>query len=293
MRRGVDRAAHLGDARSHTGRRFAVYDAQRLDAFIGVAAQALFNRVRIGAVAPVTGDEVDIQAELGGHLLPEGGEVPGLVHKHAVAGRERVDERRLPGAGAGGRVDHDLAARGLEHALHIGKHFLAERTEFRAAVVDGREIDRPQDAIGDVRRSRYLQEVPAGTAGHWVILTAASMNAPSIPVKFARANASALAERLRRECDAEVLFDRASRGRYATDASIYQVEPIGIVVPRTEEAARVAIAIAAQEGVPILPRGAGSSQCGQRSEEHTSELQSRRDLVCRLLLEKKKKKKKK
>src|SRR3954447_15653575 len=89
------------------------------------------------------------------------------------------------------------------------------------------------------------------------------MNAPLIPVKFARANSSALAARLRKELDAEVLFDRASRARYSTDASIYQVEPIGIVVPRTEEAARTAIAIAAEEGVPLLPRGAGSSQCGQ------------------------------
>ncbi len=60
-----------------------------------------------------------------------------------------------------------------------------------------------------------------------------------------------------------MLFDAASRGRYSTDASIYQLMPIGIVVPRTEEAARGAIAIAAAEGVPILPRGAGSSQCGQ------------------------------
>jgi FAD/FMN-containing dehydrogenase/Fe-S oxidoreductase len=74
---------------------------------------------------------------------------------------------------------------------------------------------------------------------------------------------SSLAARLRKELDAEVLFDPASRGRYSTDASIYQVEPIGIVVPRSEEAARAAIAIAVQEGVPILPRGAGSSQCGQ------------------------------
>jgi len=90
------------------------------------------------------------------------------------------------------------------------------------------------------------------------------MNAPLTPVKFARrADSSALAARLRKELDAEVLFDPASRGRYATDASIYQVEPLGIVVPRTEEAARAAIAIAAREGVPILPRGAGSSQCGQ------------------------------
>ncbi|HEU4352969.1 MAG TPA: FAD-linked oxidase C-terminal domain-containing protein [Burkholderiales bacterium] len=59
------------------------------------------------------------------------------------------------------------------------------------------------------------------------------------------------------------MFDAASRGRYSTDASIYQVVPIGVVVPRSEEAARVAIAIAVEDGVPILPRGAGSSQCGQ------------------------------
>ena len=74
---------------------------------------------------------------------------------------------------------------------------------------------------------------------------------------------SSLAARLRREVDGEILFDAASRGRYSTDASIYQVEPIGIVVPRTAEAARAALAIAAQERIPVLPRGAGSSQCGQ------------------------------
>ena len=89
------------------------------------------------------------------------------------------------------------------------------------------------------------------------------MNAPLRPVRFTPLERSSLAERLRRELDAEVMFDAASRGRYSTDASIYQVEPIGIVVPRSEEAARGAIAIAADEGVPILPRGAGSSQCGQ------------------------------
>jgi FAD/FMN-containing dehydrogenase/Fe-S oxidoreductase len=87
------------------------------------------------------------------------------------------------------------------------------------------------------------------------------MNAPLIPVKFS--GAAALAARLRKALDAEILFDRASRGRYATDASIYQLEPLGIVVPRSEEAARAALAIAAEEGVPILARGAGSSQCGQ------------------------------
>jgi len=93
------------------------------------------------------------------------------------------------------------------------------------------------------------------------------MNAPQAPVRLLRgarhAGDAAFATRLRREVDGEVLFDAASRGRYATDASIYQIEPIGVVVPRSEEAARTALAIAAEAGVPILPRGAGTSQCGQ------------------------------
>jgi FAD/FMN-containing dehydrogenase/Fe-S oxidoreductase len=89
------------------------------------------------------------------------------------------------------------------------------------------------------------------------------MNAPSSPVRLVKASKSSLASRLAKELDAEVLFDAASRGRYSTDASIYQLQPVGIVVPRTEEAARGALAIASDEGIPILPRGAGSSQCGQ------------------------------
>src|SRR5437764_10053814 len=69
--------------------------------------------------------------------------------------------------------------------------------------------------------------------------------------------------RLRRELRGEVMFDAFSRGRYATDASIYQIEPLGVVVPRSREDAAAAIAIAREEGVPVLPRGGGTSQCGQ------------------------------
>jgi FAD/FMN-containing dehydrogenase/Fe-S oxidoreductase len=78
-----------------------------------------------------------------------------------------------------------------------------------------------------------------------------------------RAGDSALARRLAREIEGEVLFDAASRGRYSTDASIYQIDPVGVVVPKTGQDVRVAMQIAAEEGVPVLPRGAGSSQCGQ------------------------------
>ena len=72
-----------------------------------------------------------------------------------------------------------------------------------------------------------------------------------------------LDSRLRREVRGEVGFDAFTRGRYATDASIYQIEPLGVVVPRGRADAAAAIAIAREEGVPVLPRGAGTSQCGQ------------------------------
>src|SRR6266852_1248866 len=91
------------------------------------------------------------------------------------------------------------------------------------------------------------------------------MNAPSFPIRLVKPGAadSSLAARLRKEIEGEVMFDAASRGRYSTDASIYQVEPLGVVVPRTEEAARTALAIALEAGMPVLARGAGTSQCGQ------------------------------
>ncbi|MDA0262148.1 MAG: FAD-binding and (Fe-S)-binding domain-containing protein, partial [Proteobacteria bacterium] len=54
-----------------------------------------------------------------------------------------------------------------------------------------------------------------------------------------------------------------SRGRYSTDASIYQIEPLGVVVPRSVEDIVAAVQIAEDFGVPVLPRGAGTSQCGQ------------------------------
>jgi FAD/FMN-containing dehydrogenase/Fe-S oxidoreductase len=74
---------------------------------------------------------------------------------------------------------------------------------------------------------------------------------------------SHLAERLRHNIAGEVLFDRADRGRYATDASIYQIEPLGVIVPRTIDDVAAALAIAREEAIPVLPRGGGTSQCGQ------------------------------
>jgi len=91
------------------------------------------------------------------------------------------------------------------------------------------------------------------------------MSAPLLP--RAGWHTSRLAARLKGAVAGEVLFDAASRGRYATDASIYQITPIGVVVPRVIADVEAALAIAREAGIPVLPRGAGTSQAGQTVNE--------------------------
>jgi FAD/FMN-containing dehydrogenase/Fe-S oxidoreductase len=68
---------------------------------------------------------------------------------------------------------------------------------------------------------------------------------------------------LREHFRGDILFDAYSRGRYSTDASIYQIMPAGVVAPRSREDVKVALAAARQAGVPVTGRGGGTSQCGQ------------------------------
>ena len=71
-------------------------------------------------------------------------------------------------------------------------------------------------------------------------------------------------ERLfRRHTAAEVRFDRASRILYSTDASIYQVEPAGVLIPRSKDDLLAAVGIAAEQHVSLVPRGGGTSLSGQ------------------------------
>jgi len=72
-----------------------------------------------------------------------------------------------------------------------------------------------------------------------------------------------LERRLKAHVQGDVLLDPFSRGRYATDASHYQMMPAGVVVPSTMDGAVAAMAIAREEGLPVTPRGGGTSQCGQ------------------------------
>ena len=76
-----------------------------------------------------------------------------------------------------------------------------------------------------------------------------------------------LSDALKNRVKGDVLFDRFSRGRYATDASLYQMMPVGVLSPRNEDDILSAIDIAGREGVPLLARGGGTSQCGQTVNE--------------------------
>jgi FAD/FMN-containing dehydrogenase/Fe-S oxidoreductase len=73
----------------------------------------------------------------------------------------------------------------------------------------------------------------------------------------------ALARKLARAVEGEVRFDAFTRGLYSTDASHYQIEPLGVVFPRSARDVEAVMGIARADGVPVLPRGGGTSQCGQ------------------------------
>jgi FAD/FMN-containing dehydrogenase len=68
---------------------------------------------------------------------------------------------------------------------------------------------------------------------------------------------------LRAQVRGEVRFDSVSRALYATDASIYQIEPLGVVLPRDEQDVAATLRLARRHGAAVLPRGGGTSLAGQ------------------------------
>jgi FAD/FMN-containing dehydrogenase/Fe-S oxidoreductase len=82
-----------------------------------------------------------------------------------------------------------------------------------------------------------------------------------------RDGSSRLERRLRAALEGDVHFDAFSRGRYATDASFYQIMPLGVIVPTGDQDLEAALTIAREEGVPVLARGGGTSQSGQTVAE--------------------------
>ena len=82
-------------------------------------------------------------------------------------------------------------------------------------------------------------------------------------MKSAPSQTQALEQELRKLVEGEVRFDAFSKVLYSTDASIYQMEPVGVVIPRSRDDVLATVDVARRSGVPILPRGGGTSLAGQ------------------------------
>ena len=212
----------------------------------GSDAQDRRDLVGIDAVAPVARHPVDLEPEPLGHRPPQRREVAGLERQHAVAGRQRVDQRGLPRAGPRRRVD-DHRAGGAEHLAGSGQDLLAERGERRPAMVDRRVVDRAQHPVGHVRRPRDLQEVTSHRCMRVDI---------SWPVEelVARAAARARGRGARRRLHAPPV--RVRREHVRPRAAL-------VAFPRGADDVAAAIALAGRFDVPVVSRGAGTSLTGQ------------------------------
>jgi len=91
----------------------------------------------------------------------------------------------------------------------------------------------------------------------------ASSPRPPRPSTLPSPDSRDLAQALTRAVGGEVRFDAMTRRLFARDASMYAIEPIGVVFPRDPDDVSAVVSTAATYGVPVLPRGAGTSLAGQ------------------------------
>src|SRR5882672_6882773 len=105
MPRLIDGCPDLRYPAGDSGRGLVVYDHHRRDAVCRVGGQPFGDGRGLDTPPPVPGNEVDDQPEALRHFTPQAGEVTGFERQHAIAGRERVDQRRFPRPGAGRGID--------------------------------------------------------------------------------------------------------------------------------------------------------------------------------------------
>src|SRR6516165_81189 len=129
------------------GGRLILDDGDRLDLVPGICGQLLGDLAGLDTLAPVTWHQVDIQAELPGHLSPQGSEMPSFESQHTVPRRQRVNQRGLPGPSARRGVQSDRP-RGAAQPRRAGQHVAGQAGELRTAVIDGRRRHRRSTRSG-------------------------------------------------------------------------------------------------------------------------------------------------
>src|SRR5438094_101514 len=162
MPAGVERRPHGRDVGRHAGGGLVVYDQHGAELMRGVGGQARGHAIGGHTLAIRDLEPLDLDAVRDGGLREAGGEVAVHAREHPVAGRKRVDERRLPRSGARAGIEDDLPARRLEHVLQPREAVAHERAEGGPAVVDDGLGHRAHHALGHERGSRDLEERASG-----------------------------------------------------------------------------------------------------------------------------------
>ena len=297
MPRAVDRVAHGVHTARHSGRRLVVHDADGLDRVWDRrrAAPRRPRWTRHAASLPAGIRRRDPDA---GRACPQVAKCPVSAISTRSPGERVLSEGRFRAPVPDARVDDDRAV-GLENRLHAGENRLAERRELGSAVVDRRCVDRAQypdparwsdpESAGNSGRSMVLRAVSSGAAeaparcsgpaatiigtSCWRLLAHAGRPRPSGGPCILYNPRMTLAARLSRAVEGEVLFDAGSRGRYATNTSIYEVMPVGVLVPEDvgrrpcgdRDLPRCARADPAARGRQLAVRPDGRRRAGDRS----------------------------
>ncbi len=82
-------------------------------------------------------------------------------------------------------------------------------------------------------------------------------------MRFSSDQIQKIGKEISSKVDGKTLFDEFSRGRYSTDASVYQIKPLGVVLPKDTNDVLKLMEYSQKNSIPLLARGGGSSQCGQ------------------------------
>ena len=164
----VHGATDLGHRQHHAGRGLVVDGEHGLDLVRLVLGQALGELGDVGALAPVGGEGLDLDAEIDRHLRPALGEIAGLDDQNGVAGGEQVGERGFPGAVAA-RVVHIECLVGLQDPLHAGMAGVLDGQELVRHEIEDRPVHRPQHAVGNVGRAGIVEELASAGLGIHVL----------------------------------------------------------------------------------------------------------------------------
>lgn len=159
---GIHRAAHRRHIGPDAGRGLVVGHQDGLELVTPVCFQQRTKSICRRTRAPFALDRFDIQAVAAAQIDPAPGKHAVASGQDLVAGRQRVGDRRLPAAGAGGRKHEDLSGRRLEHLLEVGQQRRKQLAEVGRAMIHGLDAHRMAQAIRNIGRSGYEDRILTG-----------------------------------------------------------------------------------------------------------------------------------